>query len=543
MTKPYSLAAEPWLPVATKNGKRIFIPIRDISRPDLLRIDTGRADCDISLTEFLIGLLAISMGPSGVRDWVKRYDTPPSPDEIDEAIKPFADALALDGDGPRFFQDLDPLEDGETEPVASLFMDAPAGHFVKEGTVLALSRPAAAIALLTLQTSAPEGGRGHFTSLRGGGPSTTLIIPRKKDVTPTLWRILWANVPDGYKISTSEAEKVMPWLLPTRTYAGGRQTTPQDTHKAQAFFGMPRRLRLHFTTGHGKPCALIGITDGMIVQTYATRPHGTKYPTETWQHPLSPYYRKNENSNEWWPLHLKSSRVGYRDWVGLTISTANSVSRPADSVFTFIRQRARTIGIDFVKDQPAIFAGGYAMKSMKPLDFTEAVLPLISTENEERDFHLAGCANNMVAGAEIAASLLLSALKVALYSDRKQGQPDNTSAPLAGARARFWADTETAFYDALGGIVRDASDDPSGAIYIEAREAWRKTVRGAALGIFDDLAPIDSPESPDIKNIVNARRQLFFGLEGQAIFKALNLSMPEKREKKIKTDGKGRKAA
>ena len=104
MTEPYSLAVEPWLPVAMKDGERISSPIRDIGRADVLRIDTGRADCDISLTEFLIGLLAVSMGPSGLRDWVRRYETPPSPDEIDAAIKPFAHALLLDGTGRASFR-------------------------------------------------------------------------------------------------------------------------------------------------------------------------------------------------------------------------------------------------------------------------------------------------------------------------------------------------------------------------------------------------------------------------------------------------------
>ena len=73
-------------------------------------------------------------------------------------------------------------------------------------------------------------------------------------------------------------------------------------------------------------------------------------------------------------------------------------------------------------------------------------------------------------------------------------------------------------------------------------------IRDAALLIFDDLAPIDAPESPDIKNIVNARSLLYFALEGRnkagaPIWKALNLTMPEKREKKDKANGKGRKAA
>jgi CRISPR system Cascade subunit CasA len=551
MTEPYSLAVEPWLPVATKDGKRIFIPIRDIGREDLLRIDTGRADCDISLTEFLIGLLAISMGPSGVRDWVKRYNPPPSPDEIDAAIRSFAHALLLDGDGPRFFQDYEAIE-GEEVPISSLLIEMPgaqakkdnADHFVKRGRVNGLSRKGAAIALLTLQTSAPAGGAGHRTSLRGGGPATTLVIPRRKDQEPTLWQTLWTNVPEGLRIETSEAEKAIPWLATTRTSESGQATTPADSHSAQAFFGMPRRIRLIFEPSKGETCFLTGEVDTVAVKSYVTKPWGFNYPSQTWPHPLSPHYRVKDTSNEWLPLHFKSSGVGYRQWVGLALQGGDALKRPADAVFNF-RSRARGAGIDLSTEAPGILAAGYAMDNMKPLDFTEAMLPLISTGDEERDVGLAGCAAEMVQAAEATSSLLLTALKVALYSDRKQGQPDNSKAPLAAARGRFWADTENAFYESLRGLARDASDDPAGKIYIAAKDAWRIVIRDAALAIFDDLAPVDAPESPDIKNIVGARSFLFFALEGRnkagaSLWKALNLAMPEKREKKNKADGKGR---
>jgi CRISPR system Cascade subunit CasA len=477
MAEPYSLAVEAWLPVATNDGKRSFIPIRDIGRADVLRIDTGRADCDISLTEFLIGLLAVTMGPSGTREWVKRYKTPPSPVEIDAAIKPFAHALLLDGPGPRFFQDYDPLA-GDEVPVSSLLIEMPGAqakkdntdHFVKRGGVDALSRMGAAIALLTLQTCAPAGGAGHRTSLRGGGPATTLVIPRRKNEMPTLWHILWTNVPEGFRIDQCDACKAMPWLAPTRTSEKGEETTEAHAHKAQAFFGMPRRIRLTFAAADGERCALTGDTDNVVVRSYVTRPHGFNYPTTTWKHPNSPYYRAKETSNEWLPLHFKTPAIGYRQWVGMTLRNGNALSRPAETVFTFIENRGREIGIDFAKDQLGILAAGYAMDNMKPLDFTEAMLPLISTSDEERDIHLAVSATAMVQAAEVAASLLLTALKVALYSDRKQGQPDNSSAPLAVSRARFWADTESAFYSTLRGIAANATDDPSGGVYIEAKE-------------------------------------------------------------------------
>jgi CRISPR system Cascade subunit CasA len=181
MPESFSLAGRPWLPVALTNGQREFVRLCDIFQPvngrPIVRVATGRPDCDISLTEFLIGLLAVAMGPKDQREWLKRYHDPPSAAEIEAALLPFAEALVLDGSGPRFFQDWAELEGGET-PIEALFIDAPgnntikdnADHFVKRGRTSALSRSGAAIALLTLQTSAPLGGAGHRTSLRGGGP-------------------------------------------------------------------------------------------------------------------------------------------------------------------------------------------------------------------------------------------------------------------------------------------------------------------------------------------------------------------------------------
>lgn len=114
MPEPYSLVRRAWIPVALEDGRRAFVrpceitPKQDQAR--IVRVDTGRPDCDISLTEFLIGVLAVTLGPTDRRQWAGRYRDPPGHEELDVALRRLEPAMVLDGDGPRFFQDLENLE-------------------------------------------------------------------------------------------------------------------------------------------------------------------------------------------------------------------------------------------------------------------------------------------------------------------------------------------------------------------------------------------------------------------------------------------------
>ena len=69
MPEPFSLAGRAWIPVASANGQRAFVRLCDLTSPHPLdgkpieRLATGRADCDTALAEFLIGLLAVAIGP------------------------------------------------------------------------------------------------------------------------------------------------------------------------------------------------------------------------------------------------------------------------------------------------------------------------------------------------------------------------------------------------------------------------------------------------------------------------------------------------
>ena len=111
----YNLLREPWLPVVCADGTRTFIRMCEIGQPDIVRIDSGRGDCDIALTELPIGLLAVALDPKATNvKWMNRWKFPPSATELEAAFEPFARAFDFDGLGARFFQDREDLQGGTT---------------------------------------------------------------------------------------------------------------------------------------------------------------------------------------------------------------------------------------------------------------------------------------------------------------------------------------------------------------------------------------------------------------------------------------------
>ncbi len=551
MPEHFSLLARAWIPVALSDGRRVFVQPCEISEPyggkPILRIATGRADCDIALTEFLIGLLAVTMDGLDRRNWSVRFQHPPARDELDTAFAPLAPAMILDGDGPRFFQDREAL-DGSLNPISGLLIDAPgastlkdnADHFVKRGGTRLLSRIGAAIALLTLQTQAPSGGAGHRTSLRGGGPLTTLVLPGLPDKSvPTLWQRLWSNTPEGFHAEPSEYERVFPWLVPTRVSdKSGVQTTPDHVHKAQAFFGMPRRIRLVFeAAGDGEICDLTGQRDEVMVSGYVTRPWGTNYTAWSKGHPLSPYYKQKEKDVELLPLHAKSSRFGYRQYLGLALASEDGLRLPAQCISDFRVTRAGEFSgaaRQAMRDCQILVAG-YAMDNMKPLDFAEALVPLVITGNPTSDKHIHDTARRFVNAADETARLLVTSVKRALYGARGEAARDSTV--LQPVANRFWSDTEREFYDAL----RDAADhliSPDGVPVTrpgdtkrDLSDSWLLILNKHAFAVFDDVVPIDSAEAHRIADVVAGRKALGLGLAGyggagKKLYTALGLPPP-----------------
>jgi len=178
----YNLIDERWIPVERKSGKvEMIAPAQIAEREDPpLRIASPRPDFDGALLEFLIGLLQTAAAPATERAWEKEFEKPPEVEALKKRLDIVRDAFFLDGDGPRFMQDLTVGKDPAAKrlPIGGILIDRVGESgldespmlFAKPGLFEALGYPAAAAALMALQTYAPAGGRGQLTSLRGGGP-------------------------------------------------------------------------------------------------------------------------------------------------------------------------------------------------------------------------------------------------------------------------------------------------------------------------------------------------------------------------------------
>ena len=449
---------------------------------------------------------------------------------------------------PRFLQDLELLDDVKETGAAALLIDAPGAQalrnnadlFVKRGGAPVLCRAAAAMALYTLNAYAPAGGAGHRTSLRGGGPMTTLIVANHGTNGDTLWNRLWPNVETAEQIRTRASDVaprddlglVFPWLIPTRTSnpkSSGQQTTPADVHPLQVYWGMPRRIRLLFEDAGGRPCGLTGAKDAVIVKSYRTRNYGTDY-SEGFEHPLTPYYRQKAGTAKL-PVHAKPGGVNYRLWPGIVVQSDDRLRDPAQVVRQW-PERARHVR----ETRFAMF--GYDMDNMKARAWIEGEMPLWLLDDAVSRDWLNQFIGHATAGAGAVARLLTGAVKSALYD-----RPSGASGDYGFIAERFYRETEEAFHVALGDAAHLIEenfdvDDPT----IRARENWIPVMKRAALRLFDEHAPAEGLEDRNMHRHVKARWFLALALGGQgeggrALFERhLGIAAPETARARKKKD-------
>ncbi len=172
-----NLLHAPWMPVRDGQGRRHWIRPDQLSDPAWRAFDADRPDFNGALAQFAIGLLQTTTPVDNPMDWRRFLHTPPDGDILRQWFEPVAAAFVLDGDGPRFMQDLAlSNEPGKPSPIAEILIDAPGESsvdgnkdlFVKRGVVLQMCSDCAALAVLTLQINAPEGGAvtSHRTAWR-----------------------------------------------------------------------------------------------------------------------------------------------------------------------------------------------------------------------------------------------------------------------------------------------------------------------------------------------------------------------------------------
>jgi CRISPR system Cascade subunit CasA len=501
-------------------GPRLSLAEALTSQTDLV---APRPDFRAALHQFLIGLLQTAFAPEDEDEWLERWESPPDEATLKEAFSSWSAAFVLDGDGPAFMQDMD-LPSGEEKPIAALLIDAPGDKtirdnldfFTKRDKVEAMCPACAATALYALQINAPSGGVGHRVSLRGGGPLTCLLVPPVIDGhMPSLWHRLWLNVLPRGQVRQANSlydgnalSAILPWLAPTRTSEKkDGQTTPDHAHPLQAYWSMPRRIRLDWTTTRAGQCSVCGSESERLLTRYRTRNYGVNYLG--WVHPLTPYYYDPKDKEL--PLSVKGQKggIGYRHWLGLVLGNAERQPEAALTVRDYLATKRDQLRL---ATEPRLWVAGFDMDNMKARCWYEAILPVHSIP-AEREIEFRRAVRDFLEVALEASKLLRSHVKSA-WADRPGDLNDEPTVAQS-----FWQGTEAAFYRALDGLVAEQGLEP--VPLASTQRTWLRLVRKTTLDLFDDWVTSEYAKEWDIERTVKARADLAKWLNAAKPMKAM----------------------
>lgn len=550
----FNLIDERWIPVRRRDGTKTMIAPWEVTdqfkENPAVSLDAPRPDFNGALIQFLIGLVQTVAAPQNGAEWRKKLIEPPSPEELKAAFSSVHHAFEFGGDGPRFMQDYDALTVTQGN-IDGILIDMPGDsttkkntdHFIKRNTVKRICPSCAAVALFTMQINAPAGGQGNRTSLRGGGPLTTIIAGDKQH--ETLWQLIWLNVLEHGVFSNicgnpkliDDANK-FPWMAKTKTSEREENISlPGDFHPAVMFWGMPRRIRLNIdnlTTGYCDTCGQL--SDSLISQ-YQQKNFGMNF-TGSWLHPLSPYSTGND---ELIPIHPQPGGVTYRHWLGLVQQDNNDKKVPARIVHEFINNRHRA-GWQF-----RLWAFGYDMKNMNARCWYESRMPLLYIDPSLRTEYENTIAS-IIKSAVIVGQNLRIALKNAIhgkaivdpitkkikweYKDIKKLPTDedkrrskvlfetkeNTS--LISIESLFWQNTEAPFYELLSDIIKSYENKTEHLSYLKD---WHNCLCSEAKRLFDTYSWEVPIEDSNPKRIVIARSEMEKFNRGSKVKNLLNL--------------------
>jgi CRISPR system Cascade subunit CasA len=552
----YNLLVERWIPVQTHSQKRLWVRPCDIVATEnpVIAIDWNRADFNAATLEFLIGLLQTCFAPKNEAEWRNYYAAPPSVEDLQTAFQRYEEAFYLNGEGYRFMQDPtaagDVAKKDDWEPMTKLLIDAPGGNTIKENkdhfvkrTEGGFSLPVAAIALYTLQTYAPSGGQGHRTSIRGGGPMTTILLaiePRNSTEKPTLWRTLWMNVLPQSEIDSlpgnpdkNSIGDIFPWMQPVRlSKEKNSEVIPDMANPLLPLWGTPRRIYLDFTTLNTEnlPCLVEGERRTQALMRYSTQNYGENYPTNLWEHPLSPYYF---DKKQHLPEHPQPGGIRWKYWlgcVGLQQKEDDILKRPA-RVVRYFRTRRSEEYPEWL-DTMRVSAFGYDMKNMEARCWYAGEMPVILNEMDEGRVR----------------TILIQSIDAA--TEAAQMLNRYTTAFFYDTQAQFWAASEQPFFEhlkILSNLVREAQQQPNPEAWIDEHTnslntLWFLVLRGLCFSIVQRLAESYPPEGVKAKQVyqqvgefqkwftVNIQKTL--GLSKDIVQDAKEKKAKEKKEKK-----------
>ncbi|MBS4098104.1 MAG: type I-E CRISPR-associated protein Cse1/CasA [Sulfuricella sp.] len=551
-----NLLEENWLPVRRSTGQTDWIAPHQISEPDIVAFAANRADFNGALAQWLIGLLQTTTPIDDEGDWEGLLDAPPTAEVLREWFAPIAEAFVLDGDGARFMQDfsldISAIAPSKLKEISLLLIEAPGVStqkdnkdlFVKCGQVKGLCPHCAATALFTLQTNAPEGGAGNYTSLRGGGPLTTLVV-----ATPSrsLWQDLWLNVQPqrvflqrGGDTQKTAKHFTFPWLAEiSKIQPAGGETQPLQVHPHHVFWAMPRRIRVDFADVQTGRCDICKRASTQLLHRYVTKPQGLNYKG-VWRHPFSPYYETKEG---WLPVHPQPGGFSYKNWLAwvLGVKQGKKSVQAAGIVDYFLQERKK-----YQKSgQFRVWVFGYDMDNMKPRCWYETTFPLYGLEDATRaaQAQIQNLVANRIEATEQAVFYLRQAVKQAWFGE------SDLRGDLSFVDKAFWDSTETDFYRQLNDLIKQARteagiDMDDANFIIVLGETWLKVLSQCAIRLFDaDIVGAGAIGQQDPRRIAEAYNGLQRNLKDDAIKTILRLPVTEKKGKPAKEGKKAKLSA
>lgn len=551
----FNLIEEQWIPVLRRDGTPDMIAPHEVTdrfaENPVVSLKAPRPDFNGALIQFLIGLVQTVAAPQSGAEWRKRLTEPPTPEELKGKFDTVRHVFELAGDGPRFMQDFSELTVDQGD-IDGLLIDMPGesttkkntDHFVKRNTVVGMCPSCSATALFAMQTNAPAGGQGNRTSLRGGGPLTTVVIGDTNHAT--LWQMIWLNTLEDRAFlnicgapTLSHDSAKFPWMSATKTSekdAGA--CLPNDFHPSVMYWGMPRRIRLCFDDLISGQCDACGKESETLIKKYQQKNFGMNF-LGAWLHPLSPY--NAADGSEPLPSHPQPGGVTYRHWLGLIQSESTDRKMPARVVHDFIQHRQKD-GWQF-----RVLAFGYDMKNMNARCWYESQMPLLFVDPSFRQTY-----EDVVAGMVKAAVIVGENLRIALknaihgkaifdpitrklkweYRDIKKLATDEEKrrakvlyetredTALISVESDFWQNTEPQFYGLLSKITRSFSGD---AITTTFLEDWHSCLCNEAQRLFDLFSWEIAIEDSDPKRIVIARNEMRKHNRGSYVKKLLGI--------------------
>ncbi|MBI5648398.1 MAG: type I-E CRISPR-associated protein Cse1/CasA [Ignavibacteriae bacterium] len=531
----YNLLNEPWLPVRRRSGERQRIAswqITDKPEDAIVALDFPRPDFNGSVMQFLIGLYQVTLAPWPESDWLERFTTPPTPQRIREAFQAFEKAFLLDGEGYRFMQDLS-AADAEPKSISAILIEAPGQQsirenkdfFVKDGFANTLCRSCASAALYTMQSNAPAGGKGFRTSLRGGGPLSTVLY------ADSLWHSIVLNTLPGNVAATVNA-RLFPWLTPMPTSEKQEVIIPTDVAPMHEYWGMPRRIFFHFSDQASLTCDVCGGSDTTLVTKYSERNYGPNYQSGVWKHPLTPVYVKDDMPRS--PVHASAHCLHYRHWPSYVLPGGSGGTVPAPVVELFLSMRNRDLRDENIDTGDiGLNTFGYDMDKMKARCWYEGRMPVFNLPAEELEVYRRRV-EGMIEAATLIGGNTVKAVRRAQFGRVEsiskngaikwtlpKGNSDDAALPQSLTDA-FWQYTESQFYrhiHQLRDIVGDTDKE------IPLMRSWNDVLSRQAETLFDAIVDSEDYSRTNPRNVVLARKELYGMNRSKKIFELLNIPL------------------